>query len=449
MQTKESTPEVDKHPKGRRGFNRWAITTFVTVALVSGAVVFYSLFSKRSTIQASKGATSAALLKPKLITALGRLEPRGEVIKLSAPTGFSDGNGGTRVAKLLVKEGDWVKREQVIAILDSHERLQAALKKSQKRVQLAKAKLAQVQAGAKIGNIDAQKARIINLKAELQGQITLQKATIQRLEADFQGEKETQETVLKRLIAQWRNAETECRRYQMLFQAGAITTSERDSKCLASETASKSVNEGKATLQQILDSSRAQIEEAQANLQRTRNTLQAQQEETEATLESIAEIRPTDVMVAQSELEGVSAETEEAQALLNLAYIRTPINGRVLRIHTRPGESVSGDGIVEVGQTDQMYAIAQIYESDIKNLRLGQKAIVTSSAFAGEANGVIDEIGLQIRKKDVLDTDPIAAIDARVVEVKIRLDPNSTRKTANLTNLEVTVQITLKDKTSR
>jgi HlyD family secretion protein len=448
MQIKKSTPEVDKHLKGQRGFNRWTIATFVIVALVSVVVVFYSLFSKRSTMQASKGATSVALLKPTLITALGRLEPSGEVIKLSAPTAFSDGKGGTRVAKLLVKEGDRVKREQVIAILDSHDSLQAALKKFKKKAQLAKAKLLQVQAGAKIGNIDAQKARILNLKAELQGQIILQKATIQRLEADFQGEKETQEAVLKRLIAQWRNAETECRRYQMLFQAGAIATSERDNKCLAAETASKSVNEGKATLQQILDSSRAQIKEAQANLQRTQNTLQAQQAETKATLESIAEIRPTDIMVAQSELEGASAETEEAQALLNLSYIRTPINGQVLQIHTRPGESVGSDGIVEVGQTDQMYAIAEIYESDVKNLRLGQKAVVTSSAFAGEAKGVVDEIGLQIRKKDVLDTDPTAAIDARVVEVKIRLDPNSSRKASNLTNLEVTVQIALKDKTS-
>ncbi|MDF2387034.1 ABC exporter membrane fusion protein [Nostoc ellipsosporum NOK] len=448
MQTKESTSEVKTYHKGQRGFNIWAIATFFTFTLVSGVVVVYSLINKQSTTQASKGATSAGLLKPTLITALGRLEPHGEVIKLSAPTALPGGNGATRVAKLLVKQGDWVKREQVIAILDNHDRLQAALKKSKKNVQLAKAKLAQVQAGAKIGNINAQKAKIINLKAELQGQITLQKATIQRLEADFQGERDTQQAAVKRLIAQWLNAQTECRRYQTLFQAGAIATSERDTKCLAAETASKSVNEAKATLQQILDSSRAQIKEAQANLQRTQNTLQAQQAETEATLESVAEIRPTDIMVAQSELESAIAETEEAQALLNLAYIRTPIDGQVLLIHTKAGESASSDGIVEVGQTDQMYAVAEIYESDVNNLRLGQKAIVTSSAFVGEAKGVVDEIGLQIRKKDVLDTDPTAAIDARVVEVKIRLDPNSSRKVAKLTNLEVKVQIALKDKTS-
>ncbi len=443
MQTKKYTSEVDKHPRGGRYVNRWVLATFFTVALVSGIVVFYSLFSKRFAMQALKGATSVALLKPTLVIALGRLEPYGEVIKLSAPTTFSDGNGSNRVAKLLVKEGNWVKHEQVIAILDSHDRLQAAFKKSKQKVQLAKAKLAQVRAGAKIGNINAQKAKIINLKAELQGQITLQKATIKRFEADFQGEKETEEAVLKRLIAQWRNAETECRRYETLFKAGAITTSEYDSKCLAAETASKSVNEGKATLQQIQDSRRAQIEEAQANLQRTQNTLQAQQTETKATLESITEIRPTDIMVAQSELEGAIAEVEEAQALLNLTYIRTSISGRVLKIHTRSGESIGSDGVVEVGHTDQMYAVAEIYESDIKNLRLGQKAVVTSSAFVGEAKGVVDEIGLQIRKNDVLDTDPTAAIDARVVEVKIRLDPDSSRKVANLTNLEVKVQIAL------
>ena len=62
---------------------------------------------------------------PNTITAIGRLEPRGEVIKLSAPAGLS---GSSRVERLLVREGQKVQQGQVVAILDSrdtktHERL--------------------------------------------------------------------------------------------------------------------------------------------------------------------------------------------------------------------------------------------------------------------------------------------------------------------------------------
>ena len=41
----------------------------------------------------------------------------------------------------------------------------------------------------------------------------------------------------------------------------------------------------------------------------------------------------------------------------------------------------------------------------------------------------------------MLGTDPTAKTDARVVEVKVLLDPESSHQVAELTNLEVTVQI--------
>lgn len=41
----------------------------------------------------------------------------------------------------------------------------------------------------------------------------------------------------------------------------------------------------------------------------------------------------------------------------------------------------------------------------------------------------------------MLDTDPVADVDARVVEVKIRLHPEDSQKVANLTNLQVNVVI--------
>ena len=56
------------------------------------------------------------------VTALGRLEPQGEVIQLSAPGATS----GTQVEQLLVKVGDQVKPGQVIAILDARDRRHAA-----------------------------------------------------------------------------------------------------------------------------------------------------------------------------------------------------------------------------------------------------------------------------------------------------------------------------------
>ena len=123
-----------------------------------------------------------------------------------------------------------------------------------------------------------------------------------------------------------------------------------------------------------------------------------------------------------------------------MAVVRSPITGRVLDIHARQGERVGADGIAELGQTDAMYAVAEVYETDAPRVRVGQRATVSSSALPQAVSGTVDRIGLKIGKKDVLSVDPAAKTDARVVEVRILLDDAA--QVAELTNLEVDVTIT-------
>ena len=196
-----------------------------------------------------------------------------------------------------------------------------------------------------------------------------------------------------------------------------------------------------------LDTARERVEEAEANLSRVVDTLTEQIQEAKANLDRIAEVRDVDVYKAQAEVERASASLRQAQADLELAYVRAPINGQILKINTRAGEKVpQEEGIVELGQTDQMMVVAEIYESDIGKVRLGQKAAITSEggAFTGQLKGTVSEIGLKIGKRDVLDTDPAADVDVRVVEVKILLDPESSRRVSSLTYAKVVVKISNK-----
>ncbi|MGH2416638.1 MAG: HlyD family efflux transporter periplasmic adaptor subunit, partial [Microcystaceae cyanobacterium] len=272
----------------------------------------------------------------------------------------------------------------------------------------AQVRLAKIKAGAKIGAIHAQVATVDRLKAELDGQMIAQTATIDRIEAEL------------------RNAQTECGRYQALYQEGAIAVSMRDNLCLREETF------------------REQLKEAKATHNRTEETLLKQVNAAKATLDEVTEVRPVDVAIAQAELDRSKAGVFQARANLDLAYVRTPQAGQVLKIYTWPGEVVAEKGIVAIGKTDRMYAIAEVYETDVYQIRLGQRATITSKGFDGKLSGTVEETGLQIGKKNVLNTDPAADVDARVVEVKICLDPASSQKVSHLTNLQVNVIIHLK-----
>lgn len=442
--------------------------------LAAGGTTGYTMWRSRQpdpNAVAAAAATTASQLTT--VTALGRLEPKGEVIKVSA-SGSAEGN---RIDRLLVKEGDTVKTGEAIAILDNRDRLQAALDQAQEQVRIAQANLAKVKSGAKNGEIQAQKATIARLEADRSNEIaaqqaivtrtevdrsteiTAQQATIARLRAEQQGEIQTQQATIARIEAELRNATSEYQRYSQLYQEGAISASTSDSKKLAADTTQQQLNEGKAKLNQIQQSRQQQINEAQAKLSQIQQSRQQQINEAQAklsqiqqsrqqqineaaaNLDRISEVRPVDVEAASAEVSSAQAATKQAKANLDLAYIRSPRDAQVLKIHTYPGEKVGNDGIVELGQTREMLAVAEIYQSDVDKVRIGQPAKITSDSFKGELQGTVEHIGLQVQRQNIVNTDPSANIDARIVEVKVRLDAVSSQKVAGLTNLQVKVAI--------
>lgn len=385
-------------------WGRWVIPGMIALTLaVTGATVLYGLnFRSQQAAQPSTPDNQTPKLKG--VSALGYLRPEGEVVNLSAPM-VLNGQGTNRVAKLLVKQGDRVETGQMIAVLDNYASLQAAVDLALKEVEVAQAQLQRVKAGAQSGELNAQAATIAQLEAEQKGQLLMQDRTVARLEAELQ------------------NSEIEYNRHLQLFSEGAITASALDQKQLIWRTAQE------------------QLEEAKTDRDRIAASFDQQQKTAQATYDKLAEVRPTDVQVAIAETQRAQAKVDQAKAQLDLAYIRAPIDGQILKIHTRPGEMVGSKGIVAIGQTDRMNAIAEVYELDIHRVRVGQTATITSDALPQPLQGKVIEVGLQINPQERLTTDPTADVDRRVVEVKIQLNSTDSQRVTELTNLQVGVVI--------
>jgi len=415
------------------------VALLATTLLAVGGVTAYSLVAPKTLFSQPEPPPVVELPKIETVTAIGWLEPKGEAIQLSA----SEANQSSRVAQLLVNEGDWVKAGDAIAILESRDRLEAAVEQARAQVQVAEARLAQVKAGAKTGDISAASARFSRTQAELEGQIITQRAAISTLEAQLQGEQQAQEATLNRIAAELKDAQTNCQRYQTLHTDGAVSAQDRDTICLQADTTQQRLQEAEANLNRIVTSRSEQINEAQANLNRTINTVERQIEESQASLQAISEVRPVDIQLAQAELTSAQAALRQAEADLELAYIKTPQEGRVMEVHTRPGEAIDPEGIVELGQTQQMRVVAEVYDSDVVKIRPGQTVQVTSDALPQNLTGTVAQIGLKVKQQSALDIDPTQNVDARVVEVQIGLDPASSELAAGLSNLQVLVEIEL------
>ncbi len=135
----------------------------------------------------------------------------------------------------------------------------------------------------------------------------------------------------------------------------------------------------------------------------------------------------------------LKAELGVFQARVEMSLIRAPQRGQVLKIYTRPGEKVGANGVLELGETDKMTVVAEVYETDLHRLAEGQSAVITSPALAEPATGKVSKVGFRVGKMDVLSSDPVAETDARVVETTILM--YDSRALQRLTNLQVDVEI--------
>ncbi len=299
------------------------------------------------------------------VSALGRLAPHGEVIKI-APVSGSEGG---RVDRLLVGVGDWVKPGHVLAVLDPYRRREASVQKAQAEVGVARAKLAQVLAGPKREEVEAKEALIKKWEAEVRGS---------RARPGTSGDP-----------AQTRGG----------------LAQDFDDETVKYETTRESLDQAKADLA------------------------------------ALKAIRPADVKVAEAELVQAQAGLELARADLEAAEVRSPIKGQVLRIHVWPGERVGDQGIVEIGDTQVMHAVAEVYEQDVGKVALGQKAKVRIPTLGADLTGKVVRKDLVVSRKVVFSNDPVADIDARVVEVRIELSPDDSRRVAAISNARAEVTI--------
>ena len=202
-----------------------------------------------------------------------------------------------------------------------------------------------------------------------------------------------QDSVISKYRAELAQADVELKRYNQLFAVGATSAELRDRR----ET--------------IQSTTAATLEEALAD----RLTLAAELNQCRATL--------------------LKDRSELAKAT-----IRAPVSGTVFKIHAYPGDKVGDDGILEIGDSNHMGVIAEVYQTDRPGIALGQRVQITADGFQGKRiPGKVVAIARQVSRQTVFSGQAGENLDRRVLEVKIGLDPEATVKASYLNYLQVNV----------
>jgi HlyD family secretion protein len=332
------------------------------------------------------------------VAALGRIEPRSEIINIGA------GSSPDRLESLFVARGDLVKKDQVLGYLGGY--AEQIAQRDMYRAQLQEAKLrlkTELELDrSRIESAEIHQRQILEVSPL---RIAAQKATIESLEAKLANDKD----IL--------NAQVQ------LFSRGIASRRQ----------------------QQDLSASELQSEANVASVRARLAELEHQFEVDKIDAEIQIRLAHAQLERAQAEfpIASLEAQIAAAEARANRLTLYAPVDGRILNIKIKPGEDVSTGPVLTMGDTSLMRAVAEVYETDIARVRIGQAATITSRALPRPVTGKVVRIGNMVFKNDVLNVDPAARADARVVEVWIDLDDATL--TDRLTNLTVDVVINADD----
>lgn len=237
--------------------------------------------------------------------------------------------------------------------------------------------------------------------------IAVREANLAQTTATIRASMEEAQAALDRAEATAKVAQSDMERITSLFSRGISTRAELDKAVARAAEAGRDVERNIATLSRF----------------KTADSTQA------------------DVAVAEANLAAARVDLTRAEHDLERAYVRAPSTGTVLAVNARAGERPGLGGLIDLGDTSQMTVEAEVYQTLIGRVAIGDPVTVSAEALAQELSGIVTAIGLEIGRQSITSNDPAANTDARVVDVIVTLDAASSALARGFTNLETVVRI--------
>ncbi|MBL0407969.1 HlyD family efflux transporter periplasmic adaptor subunit [Microvirga aerilata] len=264
-----------------------------------------------------------------------------------------------------------------------------------------------VEHGSVLAVLDSERTLLAAI-GSARAQLAAREANLAQVRASVQASRDEAGATLARAETTYQNTVREFERVEILRQRGYAAEQSFDQRRAARDEAAREVERARATLSRYGS-----------------GDLDAQ----------------ADVRVAERNVDTARADLARAQADLDKAYVRAPITGTVLTVHVRPGEKPGAQGLMNLGNIDSMTVEVEVYQAQVGRVLVGDSVEVTAEALPQRLKGSVTRIGLEVGRQTVVDANPAANTDARVVKITVALETDSSSLAQRFTNLQVTARI--------
>jgi membrane fusion protein (multidrug efflux system) len=294
-----------------------------------------------------------------------------------------------RVAQVLVDDNQAVKAGQVLVRIDPRD-YQAALDQ-------AKASLALAESEARSAGVDVPRTRenVASGNSNADAQLLGAQADVERAQATYDQAQTADLAYAQANVEKSRaNAElarADLARYLPLMEKGEISKQQYDAakaNADASASALQADLQKQAQAQRNVAVAKAQLDAARARVEQARAGVASAQ----ADVKQVS-MKTADAQAKLAKVEQARAQLDAAQLNLSYTEITAPVDGVATHKQVEPGQIVqAGQGLLVVVPLENVWVTANFKETQLKNMKPGQKAQVKVDTYGKTFSGRVDSI---------------------------------------------------------
>lgn len=281
-----------------------------------------------------------------------------------------------QIIELLVDEGDFVGKSQLIARLDDRQ-LQDQLREAEAQLRGNASRKKELQT-----LIDFQKRSLEAQIAQRRAEIGQAQATLERLQEGSRPQ-EIREAKASVTVAEaaFQRAEKDWQRSRELYSTEDISRSQFDQSQAAYESAQGNLEQARERYDLVVEGPRRQdVQIAHENLKR----VEAGLKRTESTHLEI-ERNQQALKTLETEAEALKARISQVRTQIDDARATAPYDGVVLVKSAEEGEVVAaGSAIVTLGDLAHPWVRGYIPETELGRVKLGMPVRITTDSFPGK-----------------------------------------------------------------
>jgi len=334
-----------------------------------------------------------------------------------------------RVAQVLVDDNQPVKAGQVLVKIDPRD-YQAALDQ-------ARASLALAESEARSAGVDVPRTRenVASGTTSADAQLLGAQADLARAQSTYEQAQTADlawaQANVEKSRANAELAKADLARYTPLMQKGEISKQQFDAakaNADANASALRADQEKFAQAQRSVDVAKAQLDAAKARVEQARAGVSS----AHADLRQVG-MKAADAQAKLAKVEQARAALDAAQLNLSYTEITAPVDGVATHKQVEAGQIVqAGQGLLVVVPLHDVWVTANFKETQLRNMKPGQKAQVKVDTYGRTFSGHVDSIaGATGSVLSLLPPENATGNFVKVVQripVKIVLDPIPSEK---------------------